>query len=290
MRNPFVQGRANAVGAALLCWITLSPGIATGACAGDCGTDGSVSVDEVITLVNLALNGGSVAACAPGDGDGDGSITVDEIVIAVTHALTGCPDSATPTATATASATPTVTPTADPELAYMSDAEFESRKTALLEAATVRLRPDSMTSVLAHLERDATDPAWEAPAGAVPADAWNAVFTKVANLKDTSDFDVLMLINLLYRFDGHPMVHPGIWQRAEETVLGFKYWYTQTGPEGVVDHMWYWTENHLIMFHTIEYLAGQRWPERRFTHTGMTGAEHKADARERLLDWFDARR
>ncbi len=289
MRNPLVQGSANAVGVALACWIALSPGVATGACAGDCGADGNVSVDEVITLVNLALSGGSVAPCVSGDGDGNGSITVDEIVLAVTHALTGCPAETTPTATPTASTTPTVTPTADPQQAFMPDAEFESRKTTMLEAATVRLRPDSMTSVLAHLERDATDPVWEAPVGAVPADAWDAVFTKVANLKDTSDFDVLMLINALYRFDGHPMVHPDIWRRAEEAVLGFKYWYTQTGPAGVIDHMWYWTENHLIMFHTIEYLAGQRYPERRFTHTGMTGAEHKAAARERLLDWFDLR-
>jgi len=299
MWHRFEWGIANfprlAVGAALLCSIGLPPGLAAAdtpsTCSGDCNGDTTVSVDEIITLVNLALGNGDVASCPAGDANGDSAITVDEIVAAVTLALTGCTAAATPTATPSPppTLTPTVTPTADPELAFVSDDEFARRKSELLAAATSRLRPGSMTNVLAHLERDATDPSYDAPDGAVPADAWDGIFTKITNLKDTSDFDVLMLVNALYRFAGHPMLDPIIWQRAEEAVLGFKYWYTQAGPEGVVDHMWYWTENHLIMFHTIEYLAGQRYPDRVFTHTGMTGTEHMAAARARLLDWFELR-
>lgn len=265
-------------------------GVAT-ACVGDCGGDGAVSVDEIIRLVTLALDGGPVDSCPAGDSDGDGTITVDEIVAAVTFALTGCPLVPTPTATPSTppTETPTVTPTADPATAFMPDDEFLPRRAELLDAATASLSPQQITSVLAHLGREAVDPSYQAPVAAVPADAWDAVFTKIANLKDTSDFDVLLLLNVLYRADGHPMLHPDLWQRIEDAVLGFKYWYDQSGPEGVVDHMWYWTENHQAIFHTIEYLAGQRFPERVFTHTGMTGAEHMAAARERLLRWFELR-
>lgn len=271
--------------------VFLSPRDARAACVGDCNVDAAVSVDEVVRLVTLALDGGSVETCAAGDANADGAITVDEIVTAVSYALTGCPLLPTPTATQSLppTDTPTPTPTADPATAFMSDDEFVQRRSELLEGATARLRPERITNVLAHLGREAVDPEYRAPTGVVPADAWDDVFTKIANLKDTSDFDVLLLLNVLYRFDGHPMVSPELWQRIEDAVLGFKYWYDQAGPEGVVDHMWYWTENHQAIFNTIEYLAGQRYPDRVFTYTGMTGAEHMAAARERLLRWFELR-
>ncbi len=86
-------GSARAVSAA-----TPTP-VAT--CAGDCNGDGEVTVDEILTMVNIALGSGSVADCLAGDVNGDGEITVDEIVTAVGNALNGCAP-ATPTATPTA--------------------------------------------------------------------------------------------------------------------------------------------------------------------------------------------
>ncbi len=59
-------------------------------CVGDCNGDGHVTVDEIVTMVNLALNGG-ISGCPAGDANGDGQITVDEIVRAVSNALNGCP-------------------------------------------------------------------------------------------------------------------------------------------------------------------------------------------------------
>lgn len=59
-------------------------------CLGDCDASGDVTVDEVVTMVNLALTGG-IEGCDAGDGNSDGQITVDEIITAVNHALTGCP-------------------------------------------------------------------------------------------------------------------------------------------------------------------------------------------------------
>ncbi len=59
-------------------------------CTGDCGGDGQVTVDELVTMVNIALGNADVSGCAAGDLSDDGKITVDEILTAVNHALNGC--------------------------------------------------------------------------------------------------------------------------------------------------------------------------------------------------------
>ena len=60
-------------------------------CNGDCDGDGTITVDEVITGVNIALGNISVCACMPCDTDVDGVISVAELIRAVHHALAGCP-------------------------------------------------------------------------------------------------------------------------------------------------------------------------------------------------------
>lgn len=60
-------------------------------CTGDCGSDQAVTVDEIITGVNIALGTASLEACTAFDGNADSMVTVDEIVTAVNNALVGCP-------------------------------------------------------------------------------------------------------------------------------------------------------------------------------------------------------
>ena len=61
-----------------------------GACGGDCSGDGAVTVNELITMVNIALGTSPVSACFAGDANADGEITVNEIVVGVNHALSAC--------------------------------------------------------------------------------------------------------------------------------------------------------------------------------------------------------
>jgi arylsulfatase A-like enzyme len=93
------------------------------ACVGDCGSDGRVTVDDLVKGVNLALSARPVSECAAFDTDGNGRVVVNEVVQGVRAALEGCTptlatasptSSVTTTSTATASATPTssATPTA----------------------------------------------------------------------------------------------------------------------------------------------------------------------------------
>ena len=60
------------------------------ACIGDCHDDGHVTVDEILTIVNIALGNAEMSECEVGDTDKDGEITVDEILVAVNNALQGC--------------------------------------------------------------------------------------------------------------------------------------------------------------------------------------------------------
>jgi hypothetical protein len=78
---------------------------APGQCVGDCTGGGTVTVDEIVTLVNVALGSAGLSECPAGDSDQDGKITVDEILVAVNKALNGClvPGGATLTHTPTAS-------------------------------------------------------------------------------------------------------------------------------------------------------------------------------------------
>jgi len=87
---------------------------ADAACVGDCDGGGSVSVDEIVRGVNIALGSASLTLCPAVDANNDGQVTVDEIISTVNRALLGCdaePTPVNPTPTATATATPQAQPT-----------------------------------------------------------------------------------------------------------------------------------------------------------------------------------
>ncbi|HXQ23876.1 MAG TPA: hypothetical protein VN812_19505 [Candidatus Acidoferrales bacterium] len=67
-------------------------------CVGDCNGNGSVTIDELLTLVNIALDAAPLPSCVAGNANHDGQITIDEILAAVNNALNGC---LTPTPTPT---------------------------------------------------------------------------------------------------------------------------------------------------------------------------------------------
>jgi hypothetical protein len=63
---------------------------AVAGCPGDCDGNGSVSIDELIRGVGIALGHGAIADCAALDDDHDGSVSIDELVRAVNAALSRC--------------------------------------------------------------------------------------------------------------------------------------------------------------------------------------------------------
>jgi hypothetical protein len=65
-----------------------------GSCPGDCNHDGTVSVNEIIQGVNIALGNADVGTCTAFDLDGNGSVGINELIAGVNSAQSGCADSA----------------------------------------------------------------------------------------------------------------------------------------------------------------------------------------------------
>ena len=59
-------------------------------CTGDCDAGGDVTINELITMVNVVLGYTPLSACTAGDADGSGDITINEIIAAVNSILNGC--------------------------------------------------------------------------------------------------------------------------------------------------------------------------------------------------------
>jgi len=100
---------------------------------------------------------------------------------------------------------------------------------------------------------------------------------------DCSDFKLVNLIRILYEYGNQ--IPAEMRAKIEKSVLGFRYWWDETGGNS----MCYWSENHQILFASAEYLLGQKYPDAVFTNNGMTGKEHAAKARKRILDWMEMR-
>jgi hypothetical protein len=89
------------------------PRCTAAACIGDCDGNGEVTVNELVTMVNISLGATPLSSCVAGDDDGSGDITINEIVAAVNNAQGGCPQ-----APATPTPSPLPTPTPSPAAAF----------------------------------------------------------------------------------------------------------------------------------------------------------------------------
>jgi len=217
------------------------------------------------------------------------------VALLTTVVLFGCGDDGEggngplPAPTATSTAPPLPTPTATPRSAFVDEAWFRERQLDYLRFATGSLSAGNLVNVIAHLERKRVDPGFTVPDGAVAADAWDRIFAKLARLADTRDFDALDLLYILHVYRDDPMLAPGLADKVEQALTSFKFWYVDPTPEGLRDDTWYWTENHQILFFTIEYLMGQLYPDRVMGTDGRTGRAHLERARAHLLRWIDLR-
>jgi len=103
--------------------------------------------------------------------------------------------------------------------------------------------------------------------------------------RDCSDFYLVGLLGVLHRYGDHPEFPEELREPLEACVLDFKYWVDEPGE----DVMWYWSENHQILFHACEILAGQIYPDRTFINTGQTGQWHREKGERLALAWLQKR-
>lgn len=97
---------------------------------------------------------------------------------------------------------------------------------------------------------------------------------------DCADFRATRLLKAIWAYPH--LLSDSAKERIHTTLLNFKYWMDEPGD----DSMCYWSENHQLLFHTCEYMAGSLWPDDIFPNSGMTGQQHAAKALPKLLQWF----
>lgn len=168
---------------------------------------------------------------------------------------------------------------------FVGGRAWRERRDELLRSATQTFVPTSPTSVLAHLTRAEVDRRFDFDASVVGPDDFAQTFAKIDAHRDTSDFDMMRLTALWH---GHRReLQPELRTAIEQRFVGFRYWYTDPLPAGVVDDKWFWSENHRIIVHTLELLAGRALPDATFAVTGETGRVHAERGRERIEAWLD---
>ena len=108
----------------------------------------------------------------------------------------------------------------------------------------------------------------------------------VDSRQDCCDFAVGGLLRIFYKYHDSPLISRDLIAQIEACLLRFKYWWDEPAGD---NHRCYWTENHQIIFHADELLAGQLFKERSFQNDGKDGLYHMEHALHLIRRWFDFR-
>ena len=152
---------------------------------------------------------------------------------------------------------------------------YEERNREALEYATTQ--KDSVYAEIAKFELRR----WQD----VDLDVIHKTIASINERGDCSDFYLVGLLGAMYRYMGADGFPDGLKAPLKECVLNFKYWLDEPG----VDAMCYTTENHSILFHTCEILAGQLYPDEIFGNTGETGQWHREKGERLARAWLKKR-
>ncbi|MDN3019096.1 hypothetical protein PH210_23265 [Paenibacillus sp. BSR1-1] len=100
---------------------------------------------------------------------------------------------------------------------------------------------------------------------------------------DCSDFYFNQLFRFWADFHDTGLFEESLWEECKQTILNYRYWFDEPGD----DVMWFFSENHALLFHTCEYLAGQLFPDEIFPNANILGSVHVERAKVRLKKWFE---
>jgi hypothetical protein len=103
--------------------------------------------------------------------------------------------------------------------------------------------------------------------------------------KDCADFVIQGLLRLMYWEREERRLSPEINALMKDTVLGFKYWVDEPGDTV----MYMGSENHRLLFHVAEWMAGQLFPTEEFTNSRQRGLYHATKGRTYIAEWLRQR-
>jgi hypothetical protein len=107
----------------------------------------------------------------------------------------------------------------------------------------------------------------------------------IAARKDCADFVIQGLLRMMVWEHETPRLSPQINALMKDTVLGFKYWVDEPGDTV----MYMGSENHRLLFHVAEWMAGQLFPTEEFTNSRQRGLYHATKGRTYITEWLRQR-
>lgn len=102
----------------------------------------------------------------------------------------------------------------------------------------------------------------------------------VRKRKDCSDFHFTIIL-YIYKTFGH-MLSDEVLDLIREVAVTYRYWIDEPGD----DVMWFFSENHALLFHICQYLSGTYFQDDIFTNSGWTGIEVQKRAEAHMEEWF----
>ncbi|MGI5893164.1 MAG: hypothetical protein ACOX6P_01065 [Candidatus Merdivicinus sp.] len=103
--------------------------------------------------------------------------------------------------------------------------------------------------------------------------------------KDCGDFRLILMLRMLYLYPNTKLVGEEALAELKDLFLDFDYWFGENvkfpGQQII------WTENHIMLFMTCEYLVTQLYPDEFFRFRGKKGREITPEIRPKVLDWID---
>ncbi len=172
---------------------------------------------------------------------------------------------------------------ASPRIAPAGYGRYEARKQQVLlhYAANEERRP-----IWTQVARYALHQAGVADAPAVDENAIRETCEFIAARKDCADFVIQGVLRMMAWERTHrPLLSPEIHAMMKDTVLGFKYWVDEPGDTV----MYMGSENHRLLFHVAEWMAGQLFPTEEFTNSRQRGLYHATKGRTYITEWLRQR-
>ncbi len=112
------------------------------------------------------------------------------------------------------------------------------------------------------------------------APAFATMIQYINGRRDCSDFALATLLRLVRL----GLATPEESAEIRRTALDFRYWTDEPG----CDAMCFGTENHSLLFHGCQFMAGKMYPGEVFTNSGRTGRDHVQHGLQRTRRWLES--
>lgn len=98
---------------------------------------------------------------------------------------------------------------------------------------------------------------------------------------DCADFYIVPLLIIIKDYIN--LIPVDMQKRIKSAIIEFRYWIDEPGS----DVMWWFSENHALLFHIAQYVGGHLYQDELFTVSNRTGVEQYEIGKQRLIDWFE---